>query len=174
MITAKQFSTLKTNNFSFIAPTSSKLLGEKLIDNYIYLYHIDKFVVIPIYPDSITDSLGSNFAKSTPLSRSAPIFSYVNSGPRSMQITLPLHRDMMQMINQGVSNINVELGDDYIDTLIKQLQTIALPNYRDAEKMVNPPSIAVRFGNEIFIKGIVDGGITVTYKTPILSNNKYA
>ena len=43
-----------------------------------------------------------------------------------------------------------------------------------AAKMVNPPSVAVRFGNEIFIKGIVNGGVTVTYKTPLLENNKYA
>jgi hypothetical protein len=34
--------------------------------------------------------------------------------------------------------------------------------------------IAVRFGNEIFIKGIVNGSITVTYEKPILTNNKYA
>ena len=27
-------------------------LQENLIENYIYLYHLDKFVIIPTYPDS--------------------------------------------------------------------------------------------------------------------------
>lgn len=149
-------------------------MQENLIENYIYLYHLEKFVIIPTYPESITDSLGSTFAQSTPLSRSAPIFSYSNSGPRSMQITLQLHRDMMQMVNYNKSNLNIDLGDDYVDTIIKELQAVALPNYKDASKMVNPPSVAVRFGNDIFIKGIVNGGITVTYKLPLLDNGKYA
>ena len=34
--------------------------------------------------------------------------------------------------------------------------------------------VAVRFGNEIFIKGVVTTGVSVTYEKPILSNNKYA
>lgn len=149
-------------------------LQENLIENYIYLYHLDKFVIIPTYPDSFQDSLTSTFTSSTPLSRSAPIFSYSNSGPRTLQINLSLHRDMMQMVNYGRSNINVALGDDYVDTIIKNLQACALPSYKAASKMVNPPSVAVRFGNEIFIKGIVQGGVTVTYKLPLLENNKYA
>lgn len=78
------------------------------------------------------------------------------------------------MVNQGRSNLNVELGDDYVDTIIKNLQACALPSYKAASKMVNPPAVAVRFGNEIFIKGIVQGGVTVTYKLPLLENNKYA
>ena len=40
--------------------------------------------------------------------------------------------------------------------------------------MVDPPMVAIRFGNEIFIKGIIQGGVTVTYKLPILDNNKYS
>jgi hypothetical protein len=34
--------------------------------------------------------------------------------------------------------------------------------------MVNPPMVAVRFGNEIFIKGVVTGGVTVTSQLPLL------
>jgi hypothetical protein len=40
--------------------------------------------------------------------------------------------------------------------------------------MVDPPSVAIRFGNEIFIKGIINGSITVSYSGPILDNNKYS
>lgn len=149
-------------------------LSEKLIENYIYLYHLDQFVIIPVWPDSIQDSLTSTFASSNPLSRSAPIYSYSNSGPRSMQINLKLHRDMMQNVNVGRSNLKLNVGEDYIDTLIKCMQACALPNYKDASKMVDPPSVAIRFGNDVFIKGIINGGVTITYSGPILTNNKYA
>ena len=40
--------------------------------------------------------------------------------------------------------------------------------------MVDPPQVALRFGNEIFIKGIINGGVNITYKLPLLDNNKYA
>ena len=148
-----------------------------LITNYLYMYHTDTFVVLPTYPESIQDSLSSTFQSTPILARSAPIFSYSYSGPRSMQITLSLHRDLMTQINYGVSNINfneVDIGDDYVDVIIKQLQAIALPAYATANKIVNPPMVAIRFGNEIYIKGVVNGGITVTYGMPLLANDKYA
>lgn len=147
-----------------------------LIDNYIYLFHVDKFILLPTYPESIQDSLAATFSQSSPLSRSAPIFSYSHSGPRTIQVTLSLHRDMMTQLNYGVSNINlneVDIGDDYVDVMIKQLQAIALPKYSSHTKMVNPPLVALRFGNEIYIKGVVQGGINITYSGPIGSDNKY-
>ena len=75
-----------------------------LVENYIYIYHIgyDKetnevgqFVILPTWPESLTDQMNSAFAQSTPLSRSAPIFSYSNSGPRTLTINLKFHREMM-------------------------------------------------------------------------------
>lgn len=145
-----------------------------MIDNYVYLYHINQFIVIPTFPDSITDTISVNFNKASPMSRSAPIYSYSDSGPRSLQVNLDLHRDMMTEINYGVSNAKVAMGDDYVDTLINVIQAAALPNYGASEKLVDPPMIAVRFGNDIFIKGVVIGNVSVTYQLPILQNNKYA
>lgn len=145
-----------------------------LIENYIYLYHIDKFVVLPTFPESIQDSLRSSFNTTNIMARTAPIFSYKYSGPRTIQVSIKLHRDMMQEINYGVSNINVELGDDYVDTLVNELQAVALPKYSASDKMVNPPMVALRFGNQVFIKGVVDGGITTTYQLPLQEDGKYA
>ncbi|MBO7734822.1 MAG: hypothetical protein J6S67_19840 [Methanobrevibacter sp.] len=145
-----------------------------MIENYIYLYHTKTFIIIPQYPESIADSMSATFASTTPLSRSAPIYAYSNSGPRTLQISLSLHRDMMTAVNLKKSNVVLEIGDDYVDTLIKQIQAVALPSYEAAQKMVSPPIVAVRFGNDIFCKGIVNGGVTVTYKTPIIADNKYA
>lgn len=146
----------------------------KLIDNYIYLYHTDTFVILPTYPDSITDNLSSTFNSTYALSRSAPILSYSYSGPRSVRINLDLHRDMLDLVNTNISNMKVEIGDDYVDTIIKNLQSIAYPKYSTTTKAVTPPEVAIRFGKEIFIKGVVNGSIGITYTKPILSNGKYA
>ena len=49
----------------------------KMIQNYIYFYHVEKFCVIPEYPDSISDSMSSTFAQTNALSRSAPVFFHI-------------------------------------------------------------------------------------------------
>lgn len=148
----------------------------QLIDNYIYLYHTKTLVVLPTFPESLEDQMSVNFTPATILSRSAPIYSYSSSGPRTVQVSLSLHRDMMNEVNTTTTNYNVPQlsNEDYIDYLIRNLQSIALPEYAKSEKMVNPPVIAVRFGDEIFCKGIVSGGVGVTYSGPILRTNKYA
>lgn len=147
-----------------------------MIDNYIYLYHTDTLIAIPTYPESIDDSMTVSFNPATLLSRSAPIYSYSSSGPRSVNINLHLHRDMMNNVNVTSSTLNLKdlQEEDYIDILIKQLQAAALPRYAAAEKMVNPPIIAVRFGNDIFCKGVVASSINTTYSGPILRTDKYA
>lgn len=149
-------------------------MSYNMIENYIYMYHVQQFIVIPTYPESLTDTLSVEFASSTPMSRSAPIYSYSKSGPRQMTIKLDLHRDLMTQVNKDVSNIPVSPGDDYVDTLIKKIQAIALPVYGATEKMVDPPIIACRFGNDIFIRGVVEGSVGVDYDLPIISGNKYA
>ena len=151
----------------------------QFITNYIYLYHTDKFIIIPEYPESITDNMGSSFNQTTALSRSAPVFTYANSGPRSVTFSLELHRDMVNDLNITAGNTNLKSNvvsqtDDYVDILIKELQSIALPRYNVNNRAVIPPRVAVRFGNELFISGVVTSTITCTYSKPILSNGKYA
>lgn len=152
----------------------------KFIDNYVYIYQLNKYVILPVYPEELQDSLGSTFEQTNILSRTAPIFSYSHSGPRSINVNLKLHRDMMNDVNYNnlefMSEDMVSLSDDYVDTLIKYLQAMALPAYAAndiSSKMINPPLIAVRFGNEVFIKGIVQDVVTVTYSGPIGSDGKY-
>ena len=150
-----------------------------MIDNYIYLYHTKTLIALPLFPESIQDSMATNYSPNTPMLRSAPIYSYSGSGPRSLQLELPLHRDMMNSINLATTSIFSaklsELSDeDYVDTMINQLQSAALPRYGAAQKMIDPPLVAVRFGNSVFCKGVVEGGVTVTHSGPILENNKYA
>lgn len=146
----------------------------ELIDNFIYLFHTDEWLLLPQYPDSIQDRLMSTFSSQNALSRTAPVFAYSNSGPREVQVQLKLHRDMLNDVNKNVSNMKIEVGDDYVDTLIKRIQAIALPKYVATSKTVVPPMVAVKFGEDIFIKGVVNGGISVHYEKPILDNNKYS
>lgn len=144
------------------------------IENYIYMYHTDTFIVIPVYPDSVQDSIGASFSQETPLLRSAPIYAYSNSGPRSVQFTFNLHRDMMLQVNHNTSNAVLGESDDYVDILIKYIQACVLPDYATSQKMVNPPIVAVRLGNDIFCKGVIVGSVGLTYGLPILANGKYA
>ena len=121
---------------------STDIRTYKAVDNYIYLYHLDKFLVIPTYPDNLQDNMGVTYASQTPLSRSAPIYSYTSSGPRSMTIGLNLHREMFNQINYSRSNFARDLSDDYVDLLIKHVHAMALPVYGASSKLVGPPMIA--------------------------------
>ena len=152
-----------------------QLTKYQMIDNYIYLYHTDTLIIVPEYSaDSINDTMSVSFSSTTPLSRSAPVFSYAGSGPRSLQVSFKLHRDMMQQINVQNTKTKVNIGEDYVDRMIKEVQAAALPAYAVSQKMVNPPIVAVRLGDDVFIKGVVSGGVSVSYESPILSNGKYA
>ena len=83
----------------------------------------------------------------------------------------------MNQINYEASNINIAKiqengGGDYVDYIIKVIQAAALPVYDMAQKMVNPPVVAVKLGSDIFIKGVVNGAVGVTYAPPIISGRK--
>lgn len=152
-----------------------------ILTNYIYLYHLNKFCVLPTMPESISDTMSSSFNATNALSRSAPIQSYNNSGPRQVSFNFDLHRDIMEDLNTDVSNLKdnvVDIGDkDYVDLLLNYLQACALPKYniyKSGSKAVEPPQVAVRMGNDIFIRGVINGAVSVTYNKPILDNGKYA
>lgn len=147
----------------------------ELVDNYMYLFHTDEWVLLPQYPDSIADQMSSNFAQENVLSRTAPIFSYINSGPRTVQVDLDLHRDMIKEMNMdGASNMKIEVGDDYIETIVKRIQSIAVPKFSAISKTITPPMIAIKFGRDVFIKGVVIGGVSIEYQKPIMTDGRYA
>ena len=145
-----------------------------LPDCYLYISHLDdgfKYWQLPGYPDEITDQMASTFETSTSLGRSAPIYTFSNSGPRTVTISLAFHRDMFEEMS---SNVIPAEGEDKADGFIHALQAIAVPKYNLSNKAIEPPLVAVRLGREVFIKGVVTSGISVTYEKPILVNEKYA
>lgn len=145
--------------------------------SYIYLYHIDEFIKLPVYPESIVDTLQSTFAQQSALSRSAPVFTYSNSGPRSISFQFQFHRNLLDEVNiGGLGYATLEVGEDWTDALIRKLQAAALPVYRSGDKSVIPPMVAIRIGagEDIFIKGVINGGVSVSYAPPLLKDGRYA
>lgn len=158
--------------------TEDEIKNRILPDCYIYISHLDgiapQYWRLPQYPDDVTDQMQSTFSEQNALGRSAPVYTFSNSGPRQVQFNLEFHRDMIDEANVGYSNVTLNDNEDYSDKLISALQAIAVPKYNLTNKTIEPPMVAIRLGRQIFVKGVVTSGITVTYKKPILTNEKYA
>lgn len=129
-------------------------------DNYIIFHHTGKKIIIPVDPATLSDSMGANFSSQTPLSRSAPIYSYGGSGPRIVNFQFTLHRDLCNQFNPG--------SVDSVDELITNLDAMVLPDYNSAGKIVNPPIVSVKIRDEIFIKGIVRN-TSHSFELPIIN-----
>ena len=154
--------------------TNNDIFNRILPDCYIYISHLDeefKYWQLPGYPEEVTDDMQSTFTPTTALGRSAPVYTFSNSGPRSVQIRLSFHRDMFE---EMPTNVVPRDGEDKAESFIHALQAIAVPKYNLSNKAIEPPLVAVRLGREVFIKGVVTSGISVTYGKPILVNEKYA
>lgn len=136
-------------------------------DNFIHFHHTGMTITIPVDPEAITDSMSAGWASSTPLSRSAPIYSYQNSGPRSVQLVFDVHRDLMNQFN----SVKPGSKDDAVDKLIKNLEQCVLPTYKNTGKVVNPPIVSVKIRDEIYIKGIVTN-VGKNYKLPLINYGK--
>lgn len=146
-----------------------------LPDCYIYISHLDEdfqYWRLPCYPESVNDTMSPNFGTTTTLGRSAPIYTFSNSGPRTVSITLRFHRDMFE--EEGFSNVVPNDGEDKAESFIHALQAIAVPKYNLSNKAIEPPLVGIRLGSEVFIKGVITSGIGVTFTKPILVNEKYA
>lgn len=153
---------------------NNDIINRLLPDCYLYISHLEedfRYWQLPGYPDEVTDQMNSTFSENTALGRSAPVYTFSNSGPRSINISLNFHRDMFE---EMPSNVIPRDDEDKAESFIHALQAIAVPKYNLSNKAIEPPLIAIRLGREVFIKGIVSGGVRVTFGKPILVNEKYA
>jgi hypothetical protein len=78
----------------------------------------------------------TTFGQTQALGRSAPVFTFSNAGPRAVQVSFKLHRDMMDDINMNWSNATLDYNEDYIDNLIRAIQAIAVPKYNLNNKAI--------------------------------------
>jgi hypothetical protein len=156
----------------------NEIKNRPLPDCYIYISHLDgiapQYWHLPQYPDDITDQIQSSFGEQNALGRTAPIYTFSSAGPRTVSFNLEFHRDMIDEANLNNSSLTLNDNEDLSDKLISALQAISLPKYNLTNKTIEPPLVAIRLGRQVFIKGVVLGGISVTYKKPILANEKYA
>ena len=160
---------------------ASDIISRVLPDCYLYISHLDeefKYWQLPGYPDEVSDNMASSFAENSALGRSAPVYTFSSAGPRTVQISLHFHRDMFEEINEfhktEFGGSSFKDGDDLADNFIHALQAIAVPKYNLSNKAIEPPLVGIRLGSEVFIKGVVTSGISVTYAKPILVNERYA
>lgn len=161
------------------------MVGLQNIDAYIYIYHMNLMFNLPVVPDSIQDSLPISFNSEPVLSRSAPQVTFSSAGPRTLQVSLKLHRQMFCQENKEAGAIakNIKMMDpatgkimdvpltDAADLLINAITTLSLPKYTDSTKAVVPPSLLIRFGNESCIRG-VPSGFSKTASGAWLKNGK--
>ena len=146
--------------------------------NVLYISHLDKdyqYWILPSTPASVNDTMTSTFQETNALGRSAPVLTYSNSGPRRVQVNLNFRLDAFEYENKNNPSITVpKVGDYYYDGFLHALQAISLPKYDVSNKAVEPPLVALRLANEVFIKGVVSSDIGVTYSLPIIYGNRYA
>jgi hypothetical protein len=123
--------------------------------SYLYIYHLKKEWYLPVLPQSISNSLPISFSPTTiPLS-SAPLQTFSSAGPRSVSISLKMHRKMFELEDP-------KKGAERMEELINDISALALPKYTNASKLVVPPTVLYRAGNEVCIRGIVSGNVTIS------------
>jgi hypothetical protein len=150
--------------------------------NVIYISHLDKdyqYWILPSTPTTITDTMTSTFQETNALGRSAPVLTYSNSGPRRVQISLSFRIDDFSEKNANNKSIQKgccrpEIGEYEHDGFLRALQSVSLPKYDMSNKAVEPPLVALRLANEVFIKGVITSDIGITYGLPIIYGNRYA
>lgn len=111
---------------------------------------------MPCYPTSINDSLSADYSSQTVPYRTEPYINYSNSGPRTVSVAFNLHREM--------TNSD---GSD-IDNIINVIQAASYPTVGDS----NAIHSTLQVGKQVYISGIITGGITTSYSGPII-DGKY-
>lgn len=165
------------------------MVGAQGISAYLYIYHMGLEFNLPTLPETITDTMPINFHKEDVLARSAPQITFSSAGPRSVNINIKLHRHIFTLENPQLDKITgqqvVPMMDpltaktlnypatDAADLLVNALLTLSLPRYQDSAKAIVPPSVLVRYGKEMCIRGVPDT-VTKTTSGPWLKSGKQA
>jgi hypothetical protein len=145
--------------------------------NVLYISHLDeghRYWILPVSPATITDTMTTTFQETNALGRSAPVLTYSNSGPRTVQISLKFRIDEFDDKNRNNPTVTEIPGEYLYDDFIRALQSIALPKYDISNKAVEPPLVALRLANEVFIKGVINSNIGIIYSLPIIYGNRYS
>lgn len=108
---------------------------------------------IPCYPNSLSDSYNVTFNSASLFTSTEPYFVFNYSGPRTVNVSFQLHREM-----RGIDN------DGYIDAIAAAIEAATYPvndGWMGSE-------VILIVGAEIYIRGIIGGNVSVSYSGPII------
>ncbi|AWD93029.1 hypothetical protein HSE3_gp077 [Bacillus phage vB_BceM-HSE3] len=101
----------------------------------------------PAMPDEISDNENAQFEDQAIAGRSAPIFNYSSSGPRSVSFSITLHDDYCK---------------DGILATVNKFKALVYPSYRE---LIASPKCYIRIGDFIRCICVVES-VDVTWKKP--------
>lgn len=146
--------------------TSDKLSGLKY-NNYIHNHSTGATYYLP-YPDTLNDSMAVSYTPVTILSRSAPVYVWTNSGPRTVSVEFNLHRDMD---NDSVI-IGLTKRQFTVNKFLDEIQSLSLPSYSNSG-VITAPQISMRIGSKCFITGVLTSAPQVNYNKPLNKDGEY-
>ena len=144
-------------------------------------------IELPMYPESVTESISTNWQTQSVLGRSSPLSAYAGTDLKSVSFNIDLHRDyltgsyslsqndLLQLggsLSKQSAGKQIESADGPFDTrtwyvsMNKMLQMSCYPQYTDNGLI--PPTTYFIFG-QMILKGYVKSYST-TWKTPIINS----
>jgi hypothetical protein len=110
----------------------------------------------PCYPESFSDTRQSNVTSQNPLGRSEPFQIYQNSGPRVVNVSFKMHREMCS-------------DTEYVAQLVAAVQSATYPTGLDTII----PKVILVIGKSCYIEGIIEGSVSVDWSETINKKNQY-
>lgn len=114
----------------------------------------DRILLLPCYPESVSESQGATWSSNTPLGRSSPMSAYVGTNYRTLSLNFKLHREMCN-------------DENYIDIVLVEMRRAVFPWY--VSQGLIPPVATFQFG-EFRCKGYVDN-LTYNWQKPIVDGH---
>lgn len=130
------------------------------------VYHggsLSKSLVIPVYPNEVSENNSVSFSPTSVLNRSVAYQTYSTSG-RTLSFDLDLHEEIVAHNIKDKSNLDAVYN--YIHYFVSVVQSAAYPNYLE-HGYTDPPEISVSIGDQFYIRGILDSCST-NWKAPII------
>jgi len=133
----------------------------------------NKYIVLPVVPDSISDATSANWSSQSIPGRGAPIAAYGDTGARSVSFSFDLSRDPDENAYSGGFKEDNTLYDDNtprIDSVINALRATVYPLYDNQAGLV-PPITTFCF-YDFRTTGYVNS-VNFDWKRPILRHVAY-
>lgn len=136
-----------------------------MIESWIYLYHLDEVFNIPVTPETLPNNYSSKFNLEEIMNRTAPKVTFSGSGPRTCSVSLKLHTQLYALDNTDKPSVT---------DLVKGLIACSYPSFDKNESKIVPPSVLIKFGNAVTIRGVISSGVSCSYEEPWLSDGTMA